>query len=149
VARHRPEEVPHRTHSGEFFGSFGYIAPEQRKDARNATPASDLYAMGVTLYCMLTAKKPCDLSMIDSTPELLDRVHPVFHPLLQQACAYEPHERYPNARAMAEAVAQARDTLAAERGEPPATEAWMREFDAAKGVLEKRPGCLGFLLDRR
>ncbi len=43
---------------GEIFGSPLYIAPEQAISSRNVVPQSDLYALGVVLFYMLTGDVP-------------------------------------------------------------------------------------------
>jgi eukaryotic-like serine/threonine-protein kinase len=45
---------------GETFGSPHYIAPEQARNSAQAVPQSDLYALGVILYEMLTGSPPFD-----------------------------------------------------------------------------------------
>jgi serine/threonine protein kinase len=45
---------------GEVFGTPHYIAPEQARSSGNAVPQSDLYALGVILYEMLTGTLPYD-----------------------------------------------------------------------------------------
>jgi serine/threonine protein kinase len=52
-------DVPEGT-GGNTFGSAHYIAPEQVISSGNAVPQSDLYALGVVLYQMLTGKVPFD-----------------------------------------------------------------------------------------
>ena len=46
------------TTAGSIFGTFEYMAPEQMESAGKATPATDLYALGVIIYQMLTGRVP-------------------------------------------------------------------------------------------
>ncbi|NJN99350.1 MAG: hypothetical protein HC875_37255, partial [Anaerolineales bacterium] len=44
--------------AGRVFGSANYIAPEQARNSAEAVPQSDLYALGVILYELLTGRVP-------------------------------------------------------------------------------------------
>jgi len=46
--------------TGEVFGSARYVAPEQARNSSQAVPQSDIYALGVMLYEMLTGQVPFD-----------------------------------------------------------------------------------------
>jgi hypothetical protein len=46
------------TAEGQMVGTPAYMAPEQVRDARRATPASDLFALGATLVFLLTGAPP-------------------------------------------------------------------------------------------
>jgi eukaryotic-like serine/threonine-protein kinase len=57
------------TASGTGMGTLAYIAPEQASDAKRASPASDLYSLGATLYHMLAGRPP-----FKSGPEQLQQI---------------------------------------------------------------------------
>jgi serine/threonine protein kinase len=61
---------------GPAFGSPQYIAPEQARDASQAVPQSDLYALDVILYQMLTGSLPFD----DPSPTSLVLQHLTLEP---------------------------------------------------------------------
>jgi serine/threonine protein kinase len=43
---------------GYIVGTMNFISPEQARDALAARPASDLYSLGCSLYCVLTGTPP-------------------------------------------------------------------------------------------
>ncbi|HEX3051609.1 MAG TPA: serine/threonine protein kinase [Aggregatilineaceae bacterium] len=104
---------------GEVFGSVHYIAPEQAISSARTVPQSDLYAVGVILYEMLTGKVPFDgtdpseiaLRHIDEKPRSPHELRPELPPgvelVVLKALAKKPSGRYPNGRAFADAVASA------------------------------------------
>ncbi|MDM8539736.1 serine/threonine-protein kinase [Desulfococcaceae bacterium HSG9] len=51
------------TRRGTMLGAPLYMPPEQIRDAHNVKEPADIYAMGITLYYLLTGKYPFDFSM--------------------------------------------------------------------------------------
>jgi serine/threonine-protein kinase len=94
------------TEETKVRGTFDYLAPEVRK-AHEITPASDVYALGVLLYEMLTGSRPYGLFQLPAdvlkgdgderagvaVPVALDRV-------VARALAHEARDRYPDASVM-------------------------------------------------
>jgi serine/threonine protein kinase len=54
------EGVKGLTQTGTVLGTPHYMSPEQARGEQNLTPQSDIYAMGVIMYQMLTGQLPFD-----------------------------------------------------------------------------------------
>ena len=109
------EGGPTMTQSGFLVGTPGYMAPEQASGKRALVgPATDIYALGVVLYQLLTGQLPFQA---DSTLELLRavasdeptrprRLRPSLPRDLEAITLHclekEPGRRYPSALALAE-----------------------------------------------
>jgi serine/threonine protein kinase len=122
------------------MGTPNYRAPEQAIDAANVDLRADIYGVGATLYYLLTSRRPGFLYMVTADDPSMESVPPVLRPFVLRCMAYEPGERFVDARACAEEVARLVDQLP---GGPPARPAlgptWMKRFDrAAKpGFMER------------
>lgn len=100
------------------FGTPEYMAPEQAM-GETITPATDLYALGVTLYEVLTGEVPFQGPSAEETMRNhaeapitpLRRVRPELAPCVERvvmrALAKDPDRRYASAQAMYEALGQA------------------------------------------
>jgi serine/threonine protein kinase len=103
------------TATGMVQGTPAYMAPEQAMGAR-AEPAADVYALGVVAFECLTGRVP----YTGTTPVAVLMKHvsepvpeprpgeapPAVAPLLRRCLAKDPSERWPSARAFAEALAR-------------------------------------------
>ena len=101
---------------GQLKGKYAYMAPEQARgepvDAR-----ADLFACGVVLYELLTARHlfdaPTDLEVLErvkqaSLPDgALDELPASIHPIIMRALARDRKDRYPRAAQMLEDIRQA------------------------------------------
>ncbi|MFO0961023.1 MAG: serine/threonine-protein kinase [Isosphaeraceae bacterium] len=119
---------------GQALGTPAYMSPEQaRGDLGALGPRSDVYSLGATLYCLLTARAPFQ----GKVPGVLEAVgrgdfrpprafEPSIDPALEAAClkamAARPEDRYASARALAEDIER---WLADERVEA-YREPWLR-----------------------
>ncbi|TVQ88750.1 MAG: serine/threonine protein kinase [Deltaproteobacteria bacterium] len=94
-------EGDRRTREGVSMGSFAFMPPEQRLDARSVGPPADLYAVGASLYWMLTAKNPVDLFATDATSDRFDGLQPDLVRAIRWATKAKPEERPQRADAVA------------------------------------------------
>jgi serine/threonine-protein kinase len=92
-------------HAQSTLGTVYYMAPEQLSGDAPLSPATDLYALAVVVYQMLTGKlfqggMPAPSQMIPSLPHALDTIH-------EKAIAWPPQDRFQRASAYAQALRQA------------------------------------------
>ena len=100
---------------GTTLGSVHYFSPEQAR-GETATPASDIYSLGIVLYELLTGRRPWtgDTAAAIATARLTGAVpspaaaHGGIPPTLESICrkalAPNPEERFGSAAEMAEAL---------------------------------------------
>lgn len=106
--------IADRDHDGTFVGTWKYAAPEQIR-GEQATPATDLYAVGLVLYEMLAGAGPFDhyetgpavaTAHVRETPAPVSRLAPwvpsSIVALIASALAKDPKQRPKDAYAFAE-----------------------------------------------
>ena len=105
------------TQKGEWMGTVNYMAPEYL-DSGKAEPASDLFAMGVILYEILSGgRRPFNGETASTVlaailrrepepfrPEELASMHPAMPEVVARALAKQPQDRFPSADSLAEAI---------------------------------------------
>ncbi len=81
-----------RTETGMVMGTYAYMSPEQREDSSKIDHTTDLYAVGVMLYEVLTGKRPAGRFKLPS--ELSLHYGQAFDRIITKALATNPRERY-------------------------------------------------------
>ncbi len=79
-----------------------YIAPEVWQDAGSASPISDMYAMGIILFELLTGQPPYqkikDIFVVQGLPQrpshIKSNLPDEVDEIISQMCAFEPEARY-------------------------------------------------------
>lgn len=101
------------TATGAKLGTLGYSAPEQFEDAAKVDHRADIYAVGSTLYAMLTGELPYDIpkrmdshmiSVFDNAPRPIQKLRADIPPgladVIYRSLAREPAHRWNTAREM-------------------------------------------------
>jgi len=104
------------TRTGELLGTLAYMAPEQLDGSGEADARTDVYALGVIAYELLSGELPLDVRgltlaaaarvVLEDEPRPLARLRPDLHgdlsTIVAKALAKEPADRYASARALAD-----------------------------------------------
>lgn len=105
VARITDGSAFQTTTSGTILGTFHYLAPEIREDARQATAVSDIYASAGCLYALVMGRHPRELHGADAFPDVLEGVPKLLLPIIKKATRFEQADRYQSAEEFREALA--------------------------------------------
>jgi serine/threonine protein kinase len=106
---------------GHIVGTPGFMSPEQAA-GEVATPLSDVYSLGATLYCVLTGDPPFNSPDVDEVLRLVKEkeppklriarpdLHPALEALIESALAKDPRRRPASALDFGEELRSLLDT---------------------------------------
>jgi len=119
LAASRSEGGTRMTETGMSLGTPHYMAPEQAMGEREITPKADIYALGCVVYEMLTGEPPFTgptaqaivARVMTEQPRSLTlqrrTVPPHIETAVHRSLEKLPADRYPTARAFADALGEA------------------------------------------
>lgn len=91
---------------GTMIGTEGYSPPEQYRG--QAEPAGDIYALGATMHHLLTRQDPRLEPPFTFAERPISKVNPNVTPALEaiimRCLAYDPNDRFPDAKALKDAL---------------------------------------------
>jgi serine/threonine-protein kinase len=107
------------TVAGEMAGTLAYMPPEQLRNFRDVRPQSDIYAVGMTAYSLLTGALALDLgaktSVADTIKAIFEKpavplrqrapnIPPSVGEVVDRALVKDPNQRWQSAAAMRHAL---------------------------------------------
>jgi len=112
------QDVSH-TKTGAVMGTLGYMAPEQRTDAKNIDERADVYSIAATLYTLLTNRIPTHLFAADRDVAMMKGIHEELKAVLVKATMYHREERYGSVAELASSLETLREKLPDDPAETP------------------------------
>src|SRR5262249_36049086 len=107
IAKAVTEAHAELTHSQSMLGSPAYISPEQLQSARDVDTRTDLWALGATLYQLLSGRLPFHAQTVTAMavrimtqpPDPLD-TDPALRAVILRCLDKSPAQRYPDVGAL-------------------------------------------------
>ncbi len=104
IARTLGESNVDLTRTGAAMGTLGFMAPEQRVDAKGADERADVYSLGATLFTLLTGRTTLDLHAAWQDESMLAGVPEALTTIILRATEFRRDKRYSSVLQLAAAL---------------------------------------------
>ncbi len=99
------------TRTGAVMGTLAYMAPEQRLSSKDVDARADIYAVGCTLYALISGREPFDLHATELHDQTFAGIEPLLADVIKRATRARPDDRFGTAAQMREALVGLRPRL--------------------------------------
>ncbi len=101
------------TRTGAVMGTWGFMAPEQKENAKAVDARADLYSAGATLWAIVTNQTPGHLFAADLDATMMQGVPDALADLIKRSTRYKREDRFASAAEMLEAAQAVRELIPA------------------------------------
>ena len=102
-----PRDQAKLTRTGAGVGTWAFMAPEQKRDAGTVDHRADIYAVGATLFALVTNQEPHDIDRAETWREQLEAIPEALRDVITRATSYQPDDRYDSAAELRAALTEA------------------------------------------
>ena len=117
------------TRTGAILGTWAYMPPEQREGSATLDHRADIYALGVSMYYLLTMQQRSDLHNAEAYEAAFEGWPPGLAEVIKTACRFRPEDRYADCNALVAALSAIEDTTTGQ----PLVEVTAEELAAQQG----------------
>jgi len=88
------KDTTNLTGTGHAMGTWLYMPPEQRLNAKEVDERGDIYNVGVMMFALLTGDAPPDLCLAENDPRVLQVIEQPFRDIIEICVKFLPEDRF-------------------------------------------------------